>query len=76
MQAYELDKVVKYNFTSGKQFAVVYGAMPSKASLFNEKGDQLFDFGTDHKNMALYNQQGNILMIAGFGNLRNVIILD
>jgi translation initiation factor 2A len=58
---------------SGKQFAVVYGAMPSKASLFNEKGDQLFDFGTDHKNMALYNQQGNILMIAGFGNLRGKI---
>jgi len=57
----------------GKQFAVVYGAMPSKASLFNEKGDQLFDFGTDHKNMALYNQQGNILMIAGFGNLRGKI---
>jgi len=58
---------------SGKQFSVVYGAMPSKASLFNEKGDQLFDFGTDHKNMALYNQQGNILMIAGFGNLRGKI---
>jgi len=58
---------------TGKQFAVVYGAMPSKASLFNEKGDQLFDFGTDHKNMALYNQQGNILMIAGFGNLRGKI---
>ena len=44
--------------------------MPAKASLFNEKGDQLFDFGSGHKNMALYNPQGNILMIAGFGNLR------
>ena len=44
--------------------------MPAKASLFNEKGDQLFDFGSGHKNMALYNPHGNILMIAGFGNLR------
>jgi translation initiation factor 2A len=58
---------------SGKQFTVVYGAMPAKASLFNEKGDMLFDFGTGHKNMALYNRQGNILMIAGFGNLRGKI---
>ena len=58
---------------SGRQFTVVYGAMPAKASLFNEKGEQLFDFGSGHKNMALYNPQGNILMIAGFGNLRGKI---
>jgi len=58
---------------AGKQFTVVYGTMPAKASLFNEKGDQVFDFGIGHKNMAMYNQQGNILMIAGFGNLRGKI---
>jgi len=57
----------------GDLFSVVHGFMPAKSSLFNMKGDQVFDFGTGPKNIALFNPQGNILMIGGFGNLRGKI---
>jgi len=65
-----------YNVTwspKGDLFAVVYGFMPARASLFNTKGDQVFDFGTGPKNTLLFNPQSNILMIGGFGNLRGKI---
>ena len=55
------------------QFVVVYGFMPAKATIFNKKCEPVFDFGTGSRNMALYNPQGNVLMLAGFGNLRGVI---
>ncbi|GAB1605394.1 eukaryotic translation initiation factor 2A-like [Argonauta hians] len=52
------------------QFCVVYGYMPAKATLYNLKCDALFDFGTAPRNSAFYNPQGNILCLAGFGNLQ------
>lgn len=57
----------------GDVFAVVYGFMPARTSLFNNKGDAVFDFGTGPKNLAMFNQQSSILMIGGFGNLRGKI---
>lgn len=51
-------------------FCVVYGYMPARATLYNHKCDKVFDFGTGSRNMALFNPQGNILMLGGFGNLR------
>jgi len=57
----------------GDLFAVVYGFMPARTSLFNNKGDQVFDFGTGPKNLAIFNPQSSILMIGGFGNLRGKI---
>ena len=47
--------------------------MPAKATLFNRKCESLFDFGTGPRNMALYNPQGNIILLGGFGNLRGNI---
>lgn len=55
------------------QFVVVYGYMPAKATLFNRKCESLFDFGTGPRNMAIYNPQGNIVLLGGFGNLRGNI---
>jgi len=57
----------------GDLFAVVFGFMPARTSLFNNKGDQVFDFGGGPKNLALFNPQSSILMIGGFGNLRGKI---
>jgi len=57
----------------GDMFAVVFGFMPARTSLFNNKGDQVFDFGTGPKNLAIFNPQSSILMIGGFGNLRGKI---
>ncbi|KAK7090833.1 hypothetical protein V1264_010584 [Littorina saxatilis] len=51
------------------EFCVLYGYMPSKSTLFNLKCEPVFDFGTGPRNHCFYNPQGNILCLAGFGNL-------
>lgn len=38
--------------------------------VFNHKCDQVFDFGTGPRSMVKYSPNGNILCIAGYGNLR------
>ena len=50
---------------SQAEFAVVYGFMPAKATLYNAKCDKVFDYGTGPRNMAIFNPQGTILMLAG-----------
>lgn len=57
----------------GSNFVVVYGFMPAKATLFNKKCEKVFDFGTGPRNLALFNPQGSLLMLGGFGNLRGNI---
>lgn len=58
-------------------FCVVYGFMPAKATLFNKKCDKVFDFGTGPRNIGLFNGQGSLLMLGGFGNLRgNIEVWD
>jgi translation initiation factor 2A len=57
----------------GTLFAAVYGFMPAKATMFDLKGEPVFDFGTGPRNEALFNPQSSLLMIGGFGNLRGKI---
>ncbi|CAF0707346.1 unnamed protein product [Brachionus calyciflorus] len=57
------------------EFVVVYGTMPAKATLFNGKSEAIYDFGTGPRNECFYNHQGNLLCLAGFGNLRGRIEL-
>jgi len=57
----------------GSMFSVVHGFMPAKTALYNNKGEQIFDFGVGPKNMSMFNPQSSILMIGGFGNLRGKI---
>ena len=62
---------------SAPQFVVVYGFMPAKVTLFNRKCESVFDFGIGPRNMALFNPQGNMVLLGGFGNLRgNIEIWD
>lgn len=58
---------------NGKEFAVVYGFMPAKVCLFDEKCEPIKDFGTGPRNTVQFSPHGNILAIAGFGNLRGEI---
>ncbi|CBY18045.1 unnamed protein product [Oikopleura dioica] len=51
-------------------FCAVYGFMPAKATLYDNKGNINFDYGTGPRNTCHFNPQGSLLMIAGFGNLR------
>lgn len=57
------------------EFCVVYGFMPSKATLFNLKCEAVFELGTLHRNSIFYNPHGNIMILGGFGNLRGTIEL-
>ncbi|KAF6025906.1 EIF2A [Bugula neritina] len=55
---------------SGTEFTVLYGYMPAKCTMFNLKNEAIFDFGTGPRNHVFYNPFGNILCLAGFGNLQ------
>ncbi|XP_077265912.1 eukaryotic translation initiation factor 2A isoform X2 [Temnothorax americanus] len=57
------------------EFCVIYGFMPSKTTLFNCKCEVVFEFGMLYRNSIYYNPHGNILLLAGFGNLRSGIEL-
>uniref|UniRef100_A0A0N5AT36 Eukaryotic translation initiation factor 2A n=1 Tax=Syphacia muris TaxID=451379 RepID=A0A0N5AT36_9BILA len=59
---------VKWN-PSGKQFAVCYGYMPAKVTVYNLKGDAVFSLGEGPRNEIHYNRFGNILLVCGFGNI-------
>ncbi|KAJ1501912.1 hypothetical protein HMI55_005424 [Coelomomyces lativittatus] len=54
---------------NSKDFAVIYGFMPSKTVLFSHRADPIFDFGTSSRNTLSFSPNGRILCIGGFGNL-------
>ncbi|KAJ6632850.1 Eukaryotic translation initiation factor 2A [Pseudolycoriella hygida] len=59
------------------EFCVIYGFMPAKASFFNLKCDSTFDSDEGAINSIYYNPFGNLVILAGFGNLRgNVEVWD
>ncbi|CAG2102410.1 unnamed protein product [Medioppia subpectinata] len=51
-------------------FCVIYGFMPAKTSLFNNKSETVFEFGEEMQNIISFNRFGNLVVLAGFGNLR------
>eukprot|EP00871_Galdieria_phlegrea_P006002 jgi/Galph1/88/GphlegSOOS_G4783.1 len=53
----------------GKQFIIVYGSMPARATLFNWLCEPLFDFGTGTRNTISFSPHGRFLCFGGFGNL-------
>ncbi|KAF5307732.1 hypothetical protein FQR65_LT06603 [Abscondita terminalis] len=57
------------------EFCVVYGFMPARASIFNIKCEIAYEFSAAPRNSIYYNPFGNILLLAGFGNLRGHIEL-
>ena len=42
----------------------------NRATLFNVKCDPIHEFGENHYNEILFNPQGNMVGLCGFGNLR------
>ncbi|KAI8342376.1 eukaryotic translation initiation factor eIF2A-domain-containing protein [Chlamydoabsidia padenii] len=58
-----------------KEFAVVYGSMPSKATLFDHRANPIHHFGINPRNFVRFNPQGRTICIAGFGNLNGTIDL-
>ena len=55
------------------QFAVVYGLMPSSARIYNHKCEPIITLPDVHRNVVMYNPQGNLLCFAGFGGLKGLM---
>lgn len=51
------------------EFLVIHGFMPAHVSAFNVRGELVHSFGAAPRNTIRFNGQGNLLMLAGFGNL-------
>ncbi|KAG5636343.1 hypothetical protein H0H81_008366 [Sphagnurus paluster] len=61
---------------NSKEFGVVYGYMPAKTMLFDQRVRTLHDFGSSPHNTISFNPQG-LVLLAGFGNLAGKIdIID
>ncbi|KAL9106052.1 MAG: hypothetical protein Q9227_008895 [Pyrenula ochraceoflavens] len=54
---------------NSKSFAVVYGYMPAKSTVFNSRADAVHNFPLAPRNTVLYSPHGRFMLIAGFGNL-------
>ncbi|KAI8980325.1 eukaryotic translation initiation factor eIF2A-domain-containing protein [Pilobolus umbonatus] len=58
-----------------KEFIVIYGSMPAKATLFDHRAKAIHDFGINPRNFVKYSPQGRTICIAGFGNLNGTVDL-
>ncbi|GMH01372.1 hypothetical protein Nepgr_003211 [Nepenthes gracilis] len=54
---------------SGTEFAVVYGFMPARVTVFDKKCNPLLELGSGPYNTIRWNPKGRFLCLAGFGNL-------
>jgi translation initiation factor 2A len=50
-------------------FAVVYGSMPAKTVIFNNRAQPVHTFGLGPRNTVLFSPHGRYVLVAGFGNL-------
>jgi len=60
---------------NSKEFVVVYGFMPAKAVLFDNKCNVIHDFGAYPVNTIKFSPYGQIISFAGLGNLAGEMFL-
>lgn len=66
---YEAVHDVKWSPTRD-EFIVVHGTMPrNKATLYNDKGQALFQFGEAPRNLSFWSPNGSMFVIGGTGSL-------
>jgi translation initiation factor 2A len=51
------------------RFVVSAGTMPCHTTLYNAKGELVYQFGAAHRNTIAWSPHGRFLALAGFGNL-------
>ncbi|CAK4033593.1 Eukaryotic translation initiation factor 2A [Lecanosticta acicola] len=54
---------------NSKEFGVVYGYMPAKTTIFNQRAIAQHSFNLGPRNTILFSPHGRFVVIAGFGNL-------
>ncbi|KAH8819492.1 eukaryotic translation initiation factor eIF2A-domain-containing protein [Xylogone sp. PMI_703] len=55
--------------SNSKEFGVVYGYMPSKTTIFNQRAVATHSFPLGPRNTILFSPNGRFVLVAGFGNL-------
>jgi translation initiation factor 2A len=58
---------------NSKHFGVVYGYMPSKATIFNHRAVAVHSFSLAPRNTISFSPHGRFVLVAGFGNLAGQI---
>ncbi|OTA02270.1 hypothetical protein A9Z42_0026130 [Trichoderma parareesei] len=58
---------------SSRQFGVVYGYMPAKTTIFNDRGVAVHSFPLGPRNTISFSPTGRFVLVAGFGNLAGQI---
>jgi translation initiation factor 2A len=54
---------------NSKEFGVVYGYMPAKTTIFNQRANATYTFPLSPRNTILFSPTGKFVIVAGFGNL-------
>ncbi|RDW78200.1 hypothetical protein BP5796_06052 [Coleophoma crateriformis] len=54
---------------NSKEFGVVYGYMPAKTTIFNQRAVATHNFSLGPRNTILFSPTGRFVLVAGFGNL-------
>lgn len=54
---------------NSKEFGVVYGYMPAKTTIFNQRAVAQHSFNLGPRNTILFSPHGRFVIVAGFGNL-------
>jgi translation initiation factor 2A len=58
---------------NGKEFGVIYGYMPAKTTIFNQRAVPMHSFQIAPRNTILFSPTGRFVLVAGFGNLAGQI---
>jgi translation initiation factor 2A len=54
---------------NSKEFGVVYGYMPAKTTIFNQRAVATHSFPLGPRNTIIFSPTGRFVLVAGFGNL-------
>ncbi|KAH8888602.1 translation initiation factor eIF-2A [Thozetella sp. PMI_491] len=58
---------------NSKEFGVIYGYMPAKTTIFNQRAVATHSFPLGPRNTIIFSPTGRFVLVAGFGNLAGQI---
>lgn len=62
---------------TSREFAVIYGYMPSSTTFFDSRGNEIHTLPESSRNTIIYSPHAKYILVAGFGNLQgHVEIFD
>jgi translation initiation factor 2A len=60
---------------NSKEFGVIYGYMPAKTTIFNERAVPQHNFELAPRNTIIFSPHGRFVIVAGFGNLAGDMVI-